>query len=71
MVCKYLMGGKAMTEKYRVVKVSYSEELSSDSELWFKRFIEKALLDHITKDDYRLQALLISKNNNLKGFYHE
>jgi hypothetical protein len=71
MVSKYLMGGEAMTEKYRVVKVSYSEELSSDSELWFKRFIEKALLDHITKDDYRLQALLISKNNNLKGFYHE
>lgn len=50
-----------MTEKYRVVKVSYSEELSSDSELWFKRFIEKALLDHITKDDYRLRALLISR----------
>ncbi len=65
------MGGEAMTEKYHVVKVSYSEELSSDSELWFRRFIEKALLDHIAKDDYRLQALLISKNNNLKGFYHE
>lgn len=50
-----------MTEQYRVVKVSYSEELPSESELWFRRFIEKALLDHITKDDYRLRALLISR----------
>lgn len=50
-----------MNERYRVVKVSYSEELSSESVLWFKRFIEKVLLDHITKDDYRLRALLISK----------
>lgn len=50
-----------MTEQFRVVKVSYSEELSADSELWFKRFIEKVLLDHITKDDYNLRALLISK----------
>lgn len=61
MISKYLIGGEFMTEKNRVVKVSYSEELSSDSELWFKRFIEKVLLDHITKDDYRLRALLISK----------
>lgn len=61
LISKYLMGGEAMTEKYRVVKVSYSEELSSDSELWFKRFIEKALLDHITKNDYRFRALLISR----------
>nr|WP_259547406.1 hypothetical protein [Heyndrickxia oleronia] len=53
-----------MTDKYRVIKVSYSEELSSDSELWFKRFIEKALLDHISKDDYRLRALLISRKLN-------
>lgn len=55
------MGGELMSEKFRIVKVSYSEELSSDSELWFKRFIEKALLDHITKDDHKLRALLISK----------
>ncbi len=61
MISKYLMGGESMTEKYRVVRVSYSEELSSDSDLWFKRFIEKALLDHITRDDYRLRALFISK----------
>lgn len=51
-----------MKEQYRVVKVSYSEELSSESELWFRRFIEKMLLDHIAKDDYRLRALLIKKN---------
>ncbi|MFC0476361.1 hypothetical protein ACFFHF_14175 [Robertmurraya beringensis] len=50
-----------MTEQFRVIKVSYSEQLSSDSELWFKHFVEKALLDHITKDDYKLRALLISK----------
>jgi len=56
-----------MTEQYRVVKVSYSEELSSESELWFRRFIEKTLLDHITKNDERVQALLISKNNISKG----
>lgn len=55
------MGGEQMTENFRVVKVSYSEELSSDSEIWFKRFIEKALLDHITKDDYKLRALLIRR----------
>lgn len=61
MISKYKMGGELLTEKYRVVKVSYTEELSSESELWFYRFIEKALLDHITKDDYRLRALLISK----------
>lgn len=50
-----------MSEQYRVVKVSYSEELSSESELWFRRFIEKRLLDHVAKDDYRLRALLISR----------
>ena len=50
-----------MKEKYRVVKVSYSEELSLESELWFRRFIEKTLLDHVVKDDYRLRALLINK----------
>lgn len=50
-----------MKEKYRVVKVSYSEELSSESELWFRRFIEKSLLDQVVKDDYRLRALLINK----------
>lgn len=50
-----------MKEKYRVIKVSYSEELSTESELWFRRFIEKTLLDHITKDDYRLRAILIKK----------
>jgi hypothetical protein len=61
MISKYLMGGELMTDKYRVVKVSYSEELSAESEIWFCRFIEKALLDHITKDDYRLRSLLISK----------
>ncbi|WP_159083028.1 MULTISPECIES: hypothetical protein [unclassified Lysinibacillus] len=50
-----------MKDQFRVIKVSYSEELSSESELWFRRFIEKILLDHIVKDDYRLRALLISK----------
>lgn len=50
-----------MKEKYRVVKVSYTDELSSESELWFRRFIEKTLLDHVAKDDYRLRALLIIK----------
>ena len=50
-----------MKGKYRVVKVSYSEELSSESELWFRRFIVKTLLDHVVKDDYRLRALLIIK----------
>ena len=49
-----------MSEQCRVVKVSYSEELSSESELWFIRFIEKILLDRVTKD-YRLRALLISR----------
>jgi hypothetical protein len=53
--------GKVMTEQYRVVKVSYSEELSSESELWFRRFIEKTLLDHITKNDERIRALLIGE----------
>ncbi len=48
-----------MKSQYRVVKVTYSEELPLESELWFRRFTEKALLEHITKDDYRLQALLI------------
>lgn len=57
-----MTGGNSMKEQYRVVKVSYSEELSSESELWFRRFIEKMLLDHIAKDDYRLRALLIKKN---------
>jgi len=50
-----------MNKPYRIVKVSYSEELPKESEIWFKRFIEKALLNKITKDDYRLQSLLISK----------
>lgn len=50
-----------MKEKYRVVKVSYSEELSSESELWFRRFIEKSLLDQVVKNDYRIRALLINK----------
>lgn len=50
-----------MKEQFRVVKVSYSEELSSESELWFRRFIEKRLLDHVAKDDYKLRALLISR----------
>lgn len=50
-----------MNEQYRVVKVSYSEELSSESELWFRRFMEKVLLDHVAKDDHRLRALLISR----------
>lgn len=54
-----------MTEHYRIVRVSYSEELSSVSELWFSRFIEKALLDHITKDNCNLRALLISKKRTL------
>ncbi|MFS1516411.1 hypothetical protein ACSVDA_13750 [Cytobacillus sp. Hm23] len=51
-----------MSEKYRVVKVTYSEELSSESELWLERFIEKALLNHLTRDDDKLRTLLISKN---------
>ena len=50
-----------MKEQFRVVKVSYSEELSSESELWFARYIEKRLLDHVAKDDYKLRALLISR----------
>ncbi len=50
-----------MTKYYRVVKVSYSEELPTESELWFRRFMEKALLAHIAKDNHRLQALLISR----------
>lgn len=53
-----------MKVQYRVVKVSYSEELSRESEIWLRRFLEKALLERIAKDDYRLQALLISKNKN-------
>ncbi|MEK4715020.1 MULTISPECIES: hypothetical protein [Sporosarcina] len=50
-----------MKEQYRVVKVSYSEELSSESELWFRLFIEKLLLDQVAKDDFRIHALLIDK----------
>ncbi|QNK88697.1 hypothetical protein H7992_02705 [Sporosarcina sp. resist] len=50
-----------MNEQYRVVKVSYSEELSAESELWFRRYIEKILLDHVAKDDHKLRALLISR----------
>nr|WP_186324706.1 hypothetical protein [Paenibacillus bovis] len=50
-----------MKKHYRVVKVTYSEELPSESELWFRRFIEKSLLNHIAKDNHRLQALLISR----------
>lgn len=61
MITKTKIGGDLMKKQYRIVKVSYSEELSSESELWFNRFIEKALLNHIAKNDYRLQALLISK----------
>lgn len=56
-----MTGGDCMNKQYRVVKVSYSEELPSESELWFRRFIEKALLEQIAKDDYRLQALLIGR----------
>lgn len=56
-----MTGGDCMNKQYRVVKVSYSEELPSESELWFRRFIEKALLEQIVKDDYRLQALLIGR----------
>ncbi|QTC41313.1 hypothetical protein I7V34_19945 [Bacillus sp. V3] len=55
-----------MTEQFRIVKVSYSEELSSESELWFRRFVEKALLDYIVKDDYNLRALLISERYYLE-----
>lgn len=61
MITKKSIGGDSMTKHYRVVKVSYSEELPSESELWFRRLIEKALLDHIAKDNHRLQALLISR----------
>jgi len=50
-----------MKNHYRVVKVTYSEELPSESELWFRRFIEKSLLDHIAKNDHRLQALLVTQ----------
>ena len=56
-----MTGVDQLKQNYRVIKVSYSEELSSESELWFRRFIEKTLLDHIVKDDYRLRALLIKK----------
>ena len=56
-----MTGGNQLKQNYRVIKVSYSEELSTESELWFRRFIEKTLLDHIVKDDYRLRALLIKK----------
>ena len=56
-----MTGGNQLKQNYRVIKVSYSQELSSESELWFRRFIEKTLLDHIVKDDYRLRALLIKK----------
>ena len=56
-----MTGGNQLKENYRVIKVSYSEELPLESEIWFRRFIEKALLDHVTKDDFRLQALLINK----------
>lgn len=48
-----------MKQQYRLVKFSYSEELSAESELWLKRFLEKLLLEQIAKDNYRLQALLI------------
>ncbi|GGB62259.1 hypothetical protein GCM10011409_44300 [Lentibacillus populi] len=51
-----------MNGTYRVVKVSYSEELPSDSEIWLERFIEKTLLDHIAKKDGKLHSLLISNN---------
>lgn len=61
MITKMKLEGNYMNEQHRVVKVSYSEELSSESELWFRRFIEKILLDHVVKDDYRLRALLISR----------
>ena len=57
----FWLEGSNMKEQYRVVKISYSEELSAVSELWVRRFIEKSLLNHIAKDDYKLQALLIKK----------
>ncbi|WP_203363665.1 hypothetical protein [Bacillus sp. REN10] len=50
-----------MSEQCRVVKVTYSEELQSEAELWLKRYVEKMLLDHISKNDLKLRALLISE----------
>lgn len=51
-----------MNEQYRVVKISYSEELSSESELWFRRFIEKILLDHVAKAFYGMFSQMEGQN---------
>lgn len=65
MTIKNKIGEKQMKEKCRVVKISYSEELPTESEQWFLRFIEKDLLEHIAKGDYKLQSFLINKKINL------
>lgn len=49
-----------MSKPYRVVRVSYSEELQEESQLWLSRIIEKALLEQLAKDNYKVQALLLN-----------
>lgn len=55
-------GGINMQNACRVVKVSYSNELSSDSAMWVKKYIESALLTQIIgKDITKLHLLLMKK----------
>ncbi|WP_179298665.1 hypothetical protein [Evansella halocellulosilytica] len=53
-----------MNEQCRVVKVTYSEELATDSEIWLQRLIEKTLLEHVSKSDLKLRSVLISEKDN-------
>jgi len=48
-------------DKMKVVKVTYSEELSSESEILLFQFLKKALLDYVTCNDLKLRALLLGE----------
>lgn len=49
--------------KPRVVKVSYSNELSRESEVWINHLIERTLLGYIGKSHKKLLPLILATNN--------
>ena len=51
-----------MQKHCRVVKVSYSNELSDESAMWIEKYIESILIEKIIGKDITKLHLLLMKN---------
>ena len=51
-----------MSNSFRIVKVSYSNELSSESAMWIEKYVESILIQQIIGKDITKLHLLLMKS---------